>query len=49
VAAVNRELRANLLELAGMGVGDGDLDDALSSPSGGGTDVSSEVRDSKDS
>lgn len=33
VAAVNRELRANLLELAGMGVGDDDdLDDQLSTP-----------------
>jgi hypothetical protein len=33
VAAVNRELRANLVELAGMGVDhDDDLDDQLSSP-----------------
>lgn len=32
-AAVNRELRANLVELAGMGVdGDADLDAALSTP-----------------
>ena len=45
VAAVNRELRANLLELAGMGVGgDDDLDIALSTPV-----VSPEVRDPKDS
>ena len=49
VAAVNRELRANLLELAGMGVGAGDdLDDILSQPSGG-DDVSTEVRDTKES
>ena len=33
VAAVNRELRANLVELAGMGVSsDDDLDDQLSTP-----------------
>lgn len=33
VAAVNRELRANLVELARLGVdGDDDLDDQLSTP-----------------
>lgn len=33
VAAVNRELRANLVELARLGVdGDDDLDDELSTP-----------------
>ena len=33
VAAVNRELRANLVELASMGVsGDDDLDERLSAP-----------------
>lgn len=47
VAAVNRELRANLLELAGMGVGgDADLDAALSTPSG--ADMSAEVRNPED-
>lgn len=39
-AAVNRELRMNLIELAGMGVDDDDLDQQLSTPS-----VSPEVRD----
>lgn len=48
VAAVNRELRANLLELAGMGVGDDDLDAQLSAASGG-VDMPSEVRDPEDS
>lgn len=45
VAAVNRELRANLVELARMGVdGDDDLDRDLSTP-----DVpSAEVRDPED-
>ncbi len=48
VAAVNRELRANLTELAGLGVaGDSDLDALLSTP--GGDDVSAEVRDAEDS
>jgi hypothetical protein len=47
VAAVNRELRANLVELAGMGAGgDGDLDAELSAPSGG---MSAEVRDPEES
>ena len=32
IAAVNRELRANLVELARMGVDDGDLGDKLSEP-----------------
>jgi hypothetical protein len=32
VAAVNRELRENLKELAGAGVDDGDLSDAFSTP-----------------
>ena len=44
VAAVNRELRANLVELARMGVSDDDLDDRLSTP-----DVSSEVRNPEES
>jgi hypothetical protein len=45
VAAVNRELRANLDALAGMGVsGDDDLDGLLSTPV-----VSPEVRDSPES
>lgn len=49
VAAVNRELRANLTELAGLGVsGDTDLDALLSTPSGG-SDVSSEVRNPEES
>ena len=48
VAAVNRELRANLLELAAMGVGDDDLDGDLSTPSGG-AEMPPEVRDTKDS
>ena len=49
VAAVNRELRANLMELAGMGeASDDDLDAALSTPSGG-LGLSSEVRDSEES
>jgi len=39
-AAVNRELRANLVELARMGVADDDLDDDLSTP----RRVSPEVR-----
>lgn len=39
-AAVNRELRMNLVELAGMGVDDDDLDQQLSTPS-----VPPEVRD----
>lgn len=44
VAAVNRELRANLVELARLGVdGDDDLDDQLSTP-----DMPSEVRDEED-
>lgn len=48
VAAVNRELRANLVELAGMGVdGDDDFGDALSTPSPG--DVPSEVRNPEES
>lgn len=44
VAAVNRELRANLVELARMGVSDDDLDDRLSTP-----DVSPEVRNPEES
>ena len=44
-AALNRELRANLVELARLGVnGDDDLDAALSTPV-----VPSEVRDSSES
>lgn len=47
VAAVNRELRANLIELARLGVdSDDDLDDDLSTPSGG--DVPAQVRDEED-
>lgn len=47
VAAVNRELRANLIELARLGVdSDDDLDDDLSTPSGG--DVPAPVRDEED-
>jgi len=47
VAAVNRELRANLIELAGLGVeDDDDLDGFLSSPSPG---VPAEVRDPEES
>jgi hypothetical protein len=47
VAAVNRELRANLIELARLGVGDDDdLGDALSAPSPG---LPSEVRDTTES
>lgn len=41
VAAVNRELRANLIELARLGVDDDDLGDELSQPTG----LPSEVRD----
>lgn len=45
VAAVNRELRANLIELARLGVdGDDELDDELSRPV-----LPSEVRDGEDS
>jgi hypothetical protein len=45
VAAVNRELRANLVELARLGVGDDDdLDAEFSTP-----EVPAEVRDSEDS
>ena len=48
VAAVNRELRANLVELARLGVGgDDDLDDQLSTPEPG--DVPTEVRDEEES
>ena len=36
-AALNRELRLNLVELAGMGVGSDDLGAALSEPEGGET------------
>lgn len=44
-AALNRELRQNLVELADMGVGDDDdLDAQLSTPDGG-----AEVRDGEDS
>lgn len=44
VAAVNRELRANLVELARLGVdGDDELDDELSRPS-----LPAEVRDGED-
>lgn len=43
VAAVNRELRANLVELARLGVDDGDLGDALSEPG-----LSAPVRDTED-
>ena len=44
VAAVNRELRATLDALAGMGAGgDSDLDDLLSTPGDGG--LPSQVRD----
>jgi hypothetical protein len=44
VAAVNRELRANLVELARLGVSDGDdLDAQLSTP------VQSPVRDEEES
>lgn len=42
-AAVNRELRMNLIELAGMGVDDDDLDQQLSTP-----DVPSPIRDPED-
>lgn len=45
VAAVNRELRANLIELARLEEGDDDLGDDLSQASGG----SSPVRDAEDS
>jgi hypothetical protein len=44
-AAINRELRANLVELARMEEGDDDLGDDLSRPSRG----SSAVRDAEDS
>ena len=48
VAAVNRELRANLVELAGMGVNaDDDLDEQLSTPVN--PDVSAPVRDEPES
>jgi hypothetical protein len=47
VAAVNRELRANLIELARLGVeDDGDLDGALSTPTDG---VPAQVRDTEES
>jgi hypothetical protein len=47
VAAVNRELRANLIELARLGVeDDDDLDGALSAPSPG---LPAEVRDTEES
>jgi hypothetical protein len=44
VAAVNRELRANLVELARLGVDDDDLDARLSRPGG-----PAEVRDPEES
>jgi len=48
-AAVNRELRATLDDLARMKVGDDDeLDSLLSAPTVG-SDVSAEVRDTEDS
>jgi len=46
VAAVNRELRANLVELAGMGVDDDDFDAELSTPTDG---VPAPVRDEEES
>jgi hypothetical protein len=46
VAAVNRELRANLVELAGMGVDDDDFDAELSTPTGG---LPAPVRDEEES
>ena len=45
-AAVSRELRANLVELAKMGVDDDDLDESLSTPDPG---LPPPVRDSSDS
>jgi hypothetical protein len=45
-AAVNRELRANLVELAKMGVDDDDLDGSLSTPEPG---LSTEIRHPKES
>lgn len=48
VAAVNRELRANLIELSRMGVdGDDDFDDQLGTPTE--PDVSAPVRDEEES
>jgi hypothetical protein len=45
VAAVNRELRANLIELARLGVdGDDDIDDQLSTPV-----LPTEIRDEEES
>lgn len=50
VAAVNRELRANLVELARLGVNsDDDLDAQLSTPEPGRDDLSPEVRDEEES